>query len=95
MVPRKAAPGPGEVRLRARGLCASCYATAWKNGSLVDHERSAMTREEMAEEWRMLADRHRQHRENAELIAPRLGTNPRALERTMRRWRQDQRRLAS
>lgn len=98
MVPKKAVPGPGEVRLRARGLCGSCYATCWKNGSLIDYERRgvrrSMTREEMAEEWRMLADRHRTIRENARLLAERLGTNHLALERTMRRVRQE-RRLAS
>jgi hypothetical protein len=94
MVARKASPGPGEVRVRARGLCGSCYATLWKQGALADHERQVLTRAELAEEWRMLADRHRTHRENAELIAPRIGTTPRALERTMRRVRREAR-LAS
>lgn len=73
------------VRHEARGLCASCYRRKAHDGNLIDHERLSFTRDEVMEEWERNYDPARTVREQAVVLAPRLGMSVKALEGALRR----------
>jgi hypothetical protein len=45
----------GHRRHEGRGLCTSCHAVLLRRGLLDDHPRAALTRDELLDEWRVLA----------------------------------------
>lgn len=61
---------------RARGLCKPCYATAYRNGTLIDYARTNRPREEVVEEVAFLLPTR-----GAESTAAALGMTPAAIAR--------------
>ncbi len=80
MVPCNWRPAPaGFVHHACRGLCSVCRGRARKDGTVIDHERSSRSWEELREELQALEG------QPAGVIAERLGMKPSAIAAALRR----------
>ena len=66
-------------KIEARGLCGSCYTTAWREGELIDYPRRSLTRDEFIEEFDLLSGQGF----NRTQIAERLGMTRNTLDQRL------------
>lgn len=75
----------GIRRIEARGLCQPCYRDARLDGRLTDYERRNRDRDEILEDWHLLANPMVPLRTEVRRLAPQFGMSEDALEASLRR----------